>query len=94
MRYKPCWLALLVLAATLEIASAQTKAWSVFSNCNVRPCQIGVALEDWYAPGWSRIASFWNEYLAWKHACWLHHVERAHYSPDIANGIIDCSKFN
>lgn len=61
------------LAITTDIGPDQPHmtSWTVFRNCNVRPCHIGVAVSDWPPSGWSRIASFQNDAWAWKHACWL-----------------------
>lgn len=75
----------MVLASSTAPMAQQYKAWSVFRNCTVYPCVIGVAVSDWTQPGWSRIASFQNEVFAWQHACALHY-EGAHNSPDIAQG--------
>ncbi|MCL4764732.1 MAG: hypothetical protein KJZ80_00685 [Hyphomicrobiaceae bacterium] len=83
----------LAMASEAVWAQQHMQSWSVFRNCNVRPCTIGVAVSNWSQPGWSRVASFWNEAWAWKHACWLHHVDRSHHSPDIAAGRIDCRKY-
>ncbi len=76
----------------LSVAPASAERWSVFRNCNVRPCNIGVALPTWSEPGWSRISTHDGPREAWKRACSLHYNDRGYFSPDIAAGTIDCLK--
>ncbi|MEE8574151.1 MAG: hypothetical protein V3T30_01960, partial [Thermodesulfobacteriota bacterium] len=77
---------------TVNALPAAAEDWSVFRNCNTRPCTIGVAVPKWSEPGWSRISTFGSSGAAWLSACRLHYNDRSHHSPDIAAGTIDCAK--
>jgi hypothetical protein len=81
------------LIMVLLSGPSHAQSWSVFRNCNTRPCIIGVAVSTWYQPGWSRTATYSNQGLAWQRACWLHFNDRGHRSPDIAAGRINCRKY-
>jgi len=86
-------LTLFVVGLTPALVEAQSQRWSVFRNCNTRPCTIGVAVSTWSEPGWSRISTHSYPNAAWKRACQLHYNNRGYNSPDIANGTVNCSVY-
>ena len=86
-------LALFAVGILPSLVNAQYTNWALFRNCNERPCVIGVAVSTWSQPGWSRVTTFPNEALAWKRACYLHYYDSGHRSPDIEQGLVDCSRY-
>lgn len=89
-----CIAGVLVAAGMVpNIAGAQGARWSVFRNCNTRPCTIGVAVSTWLRPGWSRIVTYTTQAQAWRRACQLHYNYRNYNSPDIAAGRVNCARY-
>jgi len=86
-------LSLLVVGLAPAPVEAQRERWSIFRNCNTRPCTIGVAVSTWMRPGWSRIQTFSNVRGAWRRACWLHLNNSNYNSPDVVAGRVNCSQF-
>lgn len=70
------------------------ESWSIFRNCDVRPCVIGIALPTYSEPGFSRIGTFASSAEAWAEACRMHYNDPNYNSPDIQNGLIDCNLLN
>lgn len=77
-------------AVSTPLAAGQ---WSVFSNCNLTPCNLGLAVPDWYQPGWSRIGTYPSEGLAWQRACWLHGNDRRYSARDIRASRINSDNY-
>ncbi|MFC1680850.1 hypothetical protein ACFL1S_03525, partial [Pseudomonadota bacterium] len=72
------------------IIPVSSEHWSIFRNCNTRPCTIGVALPTYSEPDFSRIRTFDSAAKAWVEACKLHYGDPNYFSPDIEAGTIDC----
>jgi len=89
-------LALVVCAAFVgpaEKAVAQTNpdVFYVYTNCNVYPCTIGVAVHGWTSPGWRTLSqSYVGDARAWRAACHFHFDNPRYFSPDINDGVVDC----
>lgn len=80
------------LAVTLGISSAaRAENWSIYRNCNTDPCTIGVALPSYNEPGWDAVATYAGPQEAWAAACELHFNGSTNFSPDIAEGRVNCS---
>ncbi len=84
-----------VFPGSAEDASAQTNpnVFYVYANCNVDPCTIGVAGHGWTSPGWRTLSqSYVGGARAWRAACHFHYDNPRYFSPDIANGTVDCAE--